>query len=426
MEKSNNFIEQKSRKTSRKSVFARITALMLCMVVMLAAFTGCGMCSADDHTEGKSGTTGNMILKMTDDGYYTCNASEGVSELIDGTVWNSMNLSCNTANGYGLKANDRGITFLRDFTILLLKAAFNGGYAYAGSDNFANNKGSGDSSFTLDPAHVLTETNNITVTQLGAGFQGPFGGVMSALIGVASAIMVALWAMNFIQQVVQERFTMESALKGFMQLMMGLLVITNAGRLVGAFAETGNALMSLVTAGTPSSVFSAFQAELEGYMRTGIFSLTIGFRFFGINIPIGTIWLDYGPMIVMVMIIIPLIAEIICAYKIVSMMVMRMLELVVRVVVSPIPLAFSAHNGFSQESMRYFRGVMACAAQPMLMMMGVAMTGTIANTVMAILGGGDASTLTGLGGIVGMTLTYFVLSAYLGQTSQLAKEIIAR
>ena len=103
-----------------------------------------------------------------------------------------------------------------------------------------------------------------------------------------------------------------------------------------------------------------------------------------------------------------------------------MLELVVRVVVSPIPLAFSAHNGFSQESMRYFRGVMACAAQPMLMMMGVAMTGTIANTVMAILGGGDASTLTGLGGIVGMTLTYFVLSAYLGQTSQLAKEITAR
>lgn len=425
MENSNELVERQVRKTSKKTCFARIIALMMCMVVMLAVFTGCGMCSADDHTDGKSGTTGNMILKMTDDGYYTCDTNQVVSGLVDGTVWNSMNLIA--TNSYGMAPNTRGITFLRDFTILLLKAAFNGNYQHAGSDQFAAGLGAQASSFTLDPAHVLTETNNITVTQLGAGFQGPFGGVMSALIGVASAIMVALWAMNFIQQIVQERFTMESALKGFMQLMMGLLVITNAGTLVAAFAETGNALMGLVGAGTPAAVFSGFKSELEGYMLNGIFSLTIGFRFFGINIPIGTVWLDYGPMIVMVMIIVPLIAEIICAYKIVSMMVMRMLELVVRVVVSPIPLAFSAHNGFSQESMRYFRGVMACAAQPMLMMMGVAMTATIAETVMTIMGSGaDASSLTGLGGIVGMTLTYFVLSAYLGQTSQLAKEIIAR
>jgi hypothetical protein len=396
------------------------------MIVMLSAFTGCGMCSADDHTDGQSGTTGNMILKMTDDGYYTCDASEKVSDLIDGTVWNSMNLACNTGNGYGLKGYERGITFMRDFTILLLKAAFNGNYAHAGHDNFATDKCDTTSTFTLDPEHVLKTTNEITVNNLGDGFKGPFGTALSALIGVASAILVALWAMNFIQQVVQERFTMESALKSLMQLMMGLLVVTNAASIVGAFAETGNALMSLIEAEDPASIFEAFKAELEEYMRTGIFSLTIGFRFFGINISIGTIWFDYGPIIVMLMIIIPLIAEIICAYKIVSIMVMRMLELVIRVVVSPIPLAFSAHNGFSQESMRYFRGVMACAAQPMLMMMGVAMTKTIANTVMAILGGGEAKDLVGLGGIVGMTLTYFVLSAYMGQTSQLSKEIIAR
>ena len=427
MEKLNENSNATKSGTNRKS-FARILAAIMCMIMMFAVFTGCGMVGAEDHQDGASGTPTNDLLQVYDDGYVLGKADGtrgSTSAIIDGGVFETLTLQA-TAD-YGFDPTQKGFVFIRDWAIMLLKAAFNGAYAHAESDYFATNKGADTSDFTLDPKTVLEDTNTITMNALGESYDGPFGDVLAALIGVASAILVAIWATQFLQQVVQERFTMESALKGFMQLMIGLLVITNAGELVAAFAAFGDSLMGYIEADAPAEVFSGFKSELEGYMKTGIFSISIGLRIISWNIPIGTIWFDVSPILVIVMIIIPVIAQIICAYKIVSIMVMRMLELVVRVVLTPIPLAFSAHNGFSQDTIRYLRGVVACAAQPMLMMMGVAMTSTIAETVMTILGGADsAADLKGLGGIVGMTLTYFVLSAYIGQTGQLAKEIISR
>ena len=420
---------------NKRKGLTRVLAAAMCMLMMFAVFTGCGMAAAEDHQEGVTDPKPNKLLHVYDDGYGLGTAEGAAPEgpTVEGSVFETLSLKATV--DYGFDPTQKGFVFIRDWAIMLLKAAFNGDYGVIATegakDYFATNGGGDESNFTLDPKEILLKTNTITMEALTDSYTGPFGDVLAALIGVASSVLVAIWATQFIQQVVQERFTMESALKGFMQLIIGLLVITNAGELVAAFAAFGDGLMGMIKANAPAEVFTGFKSQLEGYMSTGIFAASIGLRIISWNIPIGTIWFDLSPVLVIIMIIIPVITQIICAYKIVSIMVMRMLELVVRVVLTPIPLAFSAHNGFSQDTIRYFRGVVACAAQPMLMMMGVAMTETIAATVMTILGGGSgtdpvaAADLKGLAGIVGMALTYTVLSAYIGQTGQLAKEIIS-
>ena len=102
-------------------------------------------------------------------------------------------------------------------------------------------------------------------------------------------------------------------------------------------------------------------------------------------------------------------------------MIMRMLELYVRITFAPIPLAFGAQQGFTQDSIRYFRGVFACAAQPALMLAGVAAMPAIESALTSVFTGA-----TGIMGSIACGLSYFVLSAYFGETKRLAQEIIAR
>ena len=135
-------------------------------------------------------------------------------------------------------------------------------------------------------------------------------------------------------------------------------------------------------------------------------------------------WSDQS-MSAILLLIFPFIMQLICAYKIVSMMIMRTFEIMIRTTFAPIPLAFSAQNGFSEGAIRHFRGILACAMQPVLMIVGACCLESIATIVMQIFGGGDAGSITGFTASIAMGISYFILSTFFGQIKQLSNEVIA-
>jgi hypothetical protein len=288
----------------------------------------------------------------------------------------------------------------------------------------------------LTPVTLIKEVNLITQDYFGNDYvnkieTGAGGGtglndVIQMIQATACAVLLVIWSMGFISQVVNEKFSMETLLKTLMQLLLGIVLIFNSEQLVSAFAQMGNAIIAEFE--DPSAnTFAAFKNEMLTTLRNNILAINMGFDLGLVRFGIGTIWIDIGAVMVMFHLIAPLFALIISAYKIVSMMIMRMLELIVRITLAPIPLAFGAQQGFSQDAIRYFRGIGACALQPVLMLIGAICIGAIANSVMKIFGtNATAATVTGIPAVIAVTLSYFILNAYMGQTKQMAQEIVAR
>jgi hypothetical protein len=112
-----------------------------------------------------------------------------------------------------------------------------------------------------------------------------------------------------------------------------------------------------------------------------------------------------------------------CAFKIISTMVIRTIELTLRITLAPIPLSFSVQSGFSQEVMRYFRSTMACALHPLLIMLGACSIDTISAAVLSVLGY-DPAAIKGVPAVIAISLIYMILNAYIGETKHMAREII--
>jgi hypothetical protein len=185
--------------------------------------------------------------------------------------------------------------------------------------------------------------------------------------------------------------------------------------------------MDSFSASPTGAKYGAFQTEMGNLLAENINSTNIGISIAGfISFGLGTVWFDTNPLLVILLLAFPLFGQINCAYKIVSTMIMRMLELMARITFAPIPIAFSAQQGFSQDAIRYFRGIMACALQPVLMMVGAASIDTITTAVLKIFGFAGSGAATGIPAAIAIGLSYFVLSAYFNETKRLAHEIIAR
>jgi hypothetical protein len=407
---------------TRKALKFILLILLICLTTSM--FTGCGFVGADTtnhdndikYGEGGGGSTNNLCTVWKDQ--ITTADTNGASGIKANGLWG---VPLKATTNYGSAVNgDGGLTLLRDFAVTMYESLFDQTYTYTGSDNFTGSNEFGK--FNLQPGDLIVKVNSITSSAISAN--GALGGVTSAVKGMAAAILIAVWAMGFISQIVNEKFTIEILLKTLMQLMCGIVLITNSTVIVEAFAQAGNELVGSMTANASSSLFDGFKSALDFILVNGIFSISIGLSIGTIlQFGLGTIWLDYGSIVVLIFMIIPFIGQVICAYKIVSAMIMRMLELTVRITFAPIPIAFSAQQGFSQEAIRYFRGILACAMQPVLMLVGVACFETIASAIMEIFGGTATSVLSGA---IAMTLAYLVLAAYLGQTKQMSQEIIAR
>jgi hypothetical protein len=399
-------------KTKNYKKMIRIIALVMMMGCILYLFSGCGF--------APGGANNNLCLEKDEDTIVNLKGQEFKGF---GVSFDRLNATSDEY-GSGVDPKTQGVTYIRDAAILIYESIFGEDSYQWANDNFrgSNRLGSG---FKLDPTLLIHDITDKATFDIASA---ALGDVSSAMQGFAVAILIAVWAMGFISQIVNEKFTMETLLKTLMQLLCGVVIIFEAPTLVGWMLDAGNAIVDSFSADNDLiSKFSGVSDSIINEMDNGIISFSMAIDIINLIVaPIGTIWIDYGPIIAIVMMAFPLAMMIVCAYKIVSIMIMRMLELTVRIIFAPIPLAFGAQNGFSQDTIRYLRGVMACAAQPALMIAGALCVDAIATCILHIFGMSAASEASGWIGCIAMGLSFLVLSSYLGQTKQLAQEIIAR
>ena len=426
-----------------KKNIIRFTVLFLILALMVPMLSGCGVEGAG-YTKVKYDGKTEPSLEDDEPQNYSLINWNGKHLTVtytdrDGTVHTNEKFS-GLIKGGRIDANDPsekqkpGFYLTRQVAVFMYESVFGN---KRDGDIFVSEEEKWDS-LSLTPIEVIRAVNTETANQIttNSGEGGVLESTIALVQSAASAILIAVWSMGFISQIVNERFSMDTLLKTFMQLLCGILIVLNAEDITVAFFNTGNDLLTnlIVEGHTAESVFESFQKEISNELNT-MHVWNMGVAINGlVAIPLGTIYIDIPSIMVILYLLLPLIAQILCAYKIISMMIMRMFELIARIAFSAIPIAFGAQNGFGPETIRYFRGVMACALQPVLMLVGVLLFDSIGNAAMAIAAdigagagaGAEGYTVTGLVGSLVMTLSYFILSAYLGETKQLAQEIIAR
>lgn len=408
-----------------------ILALILIMTISL---TGCGF------------STGMIKEKSQDGKLVTSNGNKFNGLLIEGDA---------TITALGNSAQYDN--FLRDFAVLMYEAVFEDDYKHEDHSTCSHGNGACDypidyiakeaDRFAIAPKSITTNITSLTasaftrtndtITKIGSL---DLSNILNVVKTAANAILIAVWAMGFINQIVNEKFTMETLLKTLMQLLLGVVLVNNSEKLVVAFMDIGTDLTSNISAqgASVADSFTTYKKEVLNQLDS-ILAIHIGFCVVGIELPIGSLIIDvFGPTTAIINMILPFIGQLLCAYKILSAMIMRMLELVIRISFAPIPLAFSAQNGFSQEAIRYFRGIMACAMQPALIIVGASCVDTIVNLIAGALSNmsslvdqagnaiSPAATLSGLWASLSLFIAYMVLSGFIGETKRMSQEIIAR
>ena len=397
-------------------------AIVLVLITMISALSGCA------HIPCGSSASGNALWWKTSDGFYT--KLGGTSKKMEDSfiMFRYEDVKSTDPVWSSISQDKSNTGFLREIAIMMHNSIFVDGLEYdAAADPFAD--ASNITTLALEPSQLIVSVSNITADHIdpASGSNQTLADILDVMKGFAAAILISMWAMGFISQIVNEKFTMETLLKTLMQLLCGILVITNATVLVTAFIDMGIALVDQVG----NIEYTAFKT-LSDDIKTALSEVQImdvGFSFLGARSALfGTYIIDiFGPAYAILLMVLPFIAELLCAYKICSIMIMRMLELVIRITFAPIPLAFSAQSGFSQEATRYLRSTLACAVQPALMLVGCTFVGVIAEVVLEIFSvnaGPDGP--GGLLGSLAMCLAYFILSAFIGESKHLSQEVIAR
>ena len=459
-----------------KRKIKRIASLILVAMLIASMLTGCGFAGPTQinkkHANAdKPDSTSNQLCILWKDyvGGYDSDAKAIVTKYSTderGLLMWSTKLDVNM--DYGIESRD-GFTFFRDVALAMYDSVFAAPYDRSTDYFCSGNKGE---TISLDPITVLNKTLDATVKALNLSnatitttvnnnnqdhlrppiYNDDFGevnigdiegetvtiqnekfGIMNTLSGVittiksfAMAILVAMWCIGFISQVVSERFTMETVLKTLMQLLCGIVIVENATFLVACFAQAGNTLTKDVIDGANLAQFVDFQKAMDNMLRVksiGAFNIVFNFGFTMLGI--GTIWIDGKSILAILVLLAPLITQLMCSYKILSRMIMRMLELTIRITFAPIPLAFSAREGFGSGTIKYLREILACALEPALMVVGIACVGSIFNIIKDVVLP-EGATIGPLIGAVIASLSYLVLSAYLASTKSLAQEVIAR
>lgn len=379
-----------------KKVF-KFLFLILLICGMSAMFTGCGFASGDNVNPYCQQDDASSIKSTK----VTCNGEEMDGILAVKVV--EINPTSPAAN-----FNPGGFKLLRDIAVIMHNSVFGGAADYGVFCSSMNHDG-----MNLDPANVVGSVNDIDTT----GAMAEIGGMVN---GMAVSVLIAVWSMGFLDQVVNEKFTMETLLKTFMQLMMGIALINAVPGIMEALRGAGGAIA--IDGLDLESTFGSVSSASSDALNANITAYSFALNGLGIHKAIGVIYLDLQPLWSIVILIFPIVTMISCAFKIVSTMLIRSIELGLRITFAPVVIAFSAQRGFSQEAIRYFRGVFACAMQPALIVAGAMCLGVIASAISGVVGVGAG----GLAGSIGMGMAFMVLSAFIGETKHLAQEIIGR
>lgn len=392
---------------SKNKIKLLVIAVILCYVV--ATFTGCGFCSGSSlKDQERDGEIGNKLCYVEDTGTEEVISSQGVE--FNGISVTKLERT-NVTNLYGrnFQPTQQGFTMIRELALV----AYGSVFGTAPEDDFADMEQFG-TGINLDPGTVAQKVSDavkgITSNDTVAGFAK----------GIAMSILIAVWCISFISQIINEKFTIETALKSMLQLLCSVMLVLAAPELANGFAE----IIPPGEIGNIGNNFGDFQNSVDKALGD-ITGISIGLDIINIfELPLGTLWLDFGSIKALLLLALPLWGMLQCSYKVVSVLIMTRLELVARVSFAPIPIAFGAHNGFSHEEIRFFRGIMACALQPAFIAIGVSCAGDIVSAVVGAFVGDGAA--TGLMGSVLVFLVYMIISAYVSETKRLCHEVIAR
>lgn len=407
-----------------KTIGARFSLLIVVCLLFLPSLLGCGFVDYEDCTGSRTPGTNKLCYK-TDDSVKTTDSSGSPKDLnyfAKNKVTTSGNLVSNGTKVITLSPEKGATSLMHTAAAIMFKSLFNEDIAHG---SYSSAVGGTISSISLFPIDVVKTTNKATSDALMS--KDNFAETVIGLcVKIAAGIFIIVWSMTFINQIVNERFTMESALKGFMQLILGLAVALNAKVFVSAFVWAGDALVNQITgpaeAESIASAFGGFKNEVKGLVENSITTVSIGFKLTGIKVAVGTVWLDLGALGAVAEMVLPFAFEVLCAYQIVSQLIMRFLELLVRIAIAPIPIMMSSHSGFTSEMLRFFKSTLACAVQPVLMVIGATMFGAISEIVSDIFNKSNGS---GIFAVVAMAVGFLILSAFMGKTRQLATEIVA-
>ena len=419
--------------------------MLILILIFMVSLTGCGLISPGKTNQtyaewsGDKNTSelgnGNLFVVewedmvgtlMSDDGYVLSSAEEATD------FWWTKDSFLIPSKNNGIPTSS--INTIRKVAIFMYNTVFNDEYGWgvAKPSDFVAFPDTGKSSekpINLNPANlikqIVEETENF-LSDKNEQTANVLAGVTSAVQGLAMSILMIMWCINFVSQIVNERFTMESFLKSFMQLMLSIVVVSNSEKFTAVFVGIGNALIEHLGEVTKIGM-STLQTQMLNMLQEPIpvTSHALNVSFLNINMPLATMVSDKNATTIVVMTLVPLVAIAICTWNIFSAMTIRTFELLARITFAPIPLSFSAQNGFSHETTRYFKGIIGCAAHPALISLGVACLGSIGNMV-ALIFGSTASSAKGVIGVVVLSASYFLLAVYIGQTRRIADEIFAR
>ena len=375
-----------------------IAAILCCLVFGL---TGCGMLTPGSDI-CRENDEGNGLVTMQGDELLPFN-------FITLTTFNPARV--NIGNAVNIK-----IPMFRDLAVILYKSLFPNQWE---ATDFESSWVKNVDGVNLDPAHVAKETMDKT----GDFLSDDLNTLTTAIKSAAITILIAVWLIGFLQQMINEKWSPETLLKTLMQLICGLIFIQNIDLVINAFVQLGEGFMDAITLeqSEAATQYQDFNQYLLSLM-TSIAAIPMGISIFAIQIPIGAIYVDLMVIWALILMILPAFFQLQCVYKIISAIIMRTIELHVRMSFAPLPIAFGLQQGFSQESISYIRKTLSCAMQPVLILLGCALAGGIANIVSQVLNLNQASPF----GAIVMCITSLCLSAYLGETKQLAQDIIAR
>lgn len=426
---------QSNRINARFKTAIRFLSICFVFVILAASLTGCVMVGHGEVDDTSKAS--NFKWCVFDNSDFYLNGNKVDVDIIYLRFFSKESVDGNWPTGARSEENAyivdgkpdtdltvKGTSPLRQLAVLMHDSIFDQKYAGVEDDKFLDE--SKIKALKLNPRELIVSVSQTTADALNKDYEGgggKFASIFNVLKGAAAAILISMWAMGFISQIVNEKFTMETLLKTLMQLLCGILVITNSTVLVKAFVDTGQFLTDQLSANVDFASFSKLEEEIRGHLSE-VSVIEFGTKVIGhASASYGTFVVDLmGPLQAIFLMAAPLFAELLCAYKICSIMIMRLLELTMRITFAPIPLAFSAQSGFSQEATRYLRSTLACAIQPALMLVGCMFVDTITDVVTGIFG----TDVSGIWGSLAMCLSYFILNAFFGESKHLAQEIIAR
>ena len=376
--------------------------ILFLTIILVFSFTGCGVAGAGDKKNDGSDT--NQLYQCDDENRVFCNSQ--------GETWDDslkiIKIDPTVDPGPAIKEGN--ISLVRDTADMMAGALFGAGStktAFSG-DTFGN--------LTLNPGEIA---NNLKDVNFNA--ESAFGGIKALAQGVALTILITVWFINFMKLLVDDRATLEVFLKGFLQLLCGVAVVTNADIFIDSFYKLGLNFVNVTATGS-SNVSRAFLASIKEFMEKDIYGVNFGLNFAKIIMyALFTAWIDFYPFIAALIMAWPFMGAINLCIKIISTLVVNKFELFARLTFAPIPLAFSLDSGFSQNMIRYLRKIMATAAQPALIFIGLQCLEAIVNAISAAVRPGNNAVALAI--VTGMAFS--ILGTYITETKRIAQDVIA-